>query len=149
MLQVEIAQTPEQQRIGLSHRTKLAEGHGMLFIFNTDDTHSIWMKDMHFPIDIIWIDNTMKVIHIEQNIAPDTYPHSFTPPTPARYVLEVPAGYTKERVAVREGNDCDWRYTPDRVKRFLIGITYGATSQPVVLLVRQEFVSVVCCIYLC
>ena len=99
-LQAEIAQTEKQKMIGLSHRKTLAEGHGMLFIFNTNDKHGIWMKDMHFPIDIIWIDTTMKVIHIEQNISPNTYPQTFTPPTPARYILEVPAGYTKGRMRV-------------------------------------------------
>ena len=101
-LQVEIAQTEKQKMIGLSHRKSLAEGNGMLFMFNTDEKHGIWMKDMHFPIDIVWIDNDMKVVHIEQNIAPDTYPQTFTSPTPARYVLEVPAEYTKGRIMIKD-----------------------------------------------
>lgn len=101
-LQVEIAQTAEQKITGLSYRPSLAEGRGMLFIFNTDGRHGIWMKDMQFPIDIIWIDAAMKVVHIEKSVAPDTYPQAFTPPTPARYVLEVPAGYTEGRIVVRD-----------------------------------------------
>ena len=100
VLQVEIVQTAEQKITGLSHRPTLAEGRGMLFIFDTDDTHGIWMKDMQFPIDIIWIDAAMKVVHIEKSVAPDTYPQAFTSPTPARYVLEVPAKYTEGRIAV-------------------------------------------------
>ncbi len=100
VLQVEIAQTAEQKITGLSHRPSLAEGRGMLFIFDTDDTHGIWMKDMRFPIDIIWIDAAMKVVHIEKSVAPNTYPEVFTSPTPARYVLEVPAGYTKGRIHI-------------------------------------------------
>ena len=99
-LQVEIAQTAEQKITGLSHRLSLAEGRGMFFIFDTDGRHGIWMKDMEFPIDIIWIDAAMKVVHIEKSVAPDTYPQTFTTPTPARYVLEVPAGYAKGRIAV-------------------------------------------------
>ena len=100
VLQVEIAQTPEQKATGLSHRPALAEGRGMLFIFDTDGGHGIWMKDMQFPIDIIWIDAAMKVVHIEKSVAPDTYPEVFDSPTPARYVLEVPAGYTDGRIAI-------------------------------------------------
>ena len=99
-LQVEIAQTTEQKITGLSYRPSLAEGRGMLFIFDTDGEHGIWMKDMQFPIDIIWIDAAMKVVHIEQAVAPDTYPQVFASPTPARYVLEVPAGYAKGRMTI-------------------------------------------------
>ena len=97
-LLVEIAQTPKEQMIGLSYRKSLAEGRGMLFIFDRNDTHSIWMKDMHFPIDIVWITEAMKVAHIAQNVSPDTFPQVFSPPSPARYVLETPAGYTKGKI---------------------------------------------------
>ena len=100
VLRVEVARTEEQRRIGLSHRPALAEGRGMLFPFDTDKAHGIWMRDMQFPIDIIWIDTAMKVVHIAESIAPDTYPKIFTPPTPTRYVLEVPAGYTRGRITV-------------------------------------------------
>ena len=102
VLQVEIATTLQQQQTGLSYRESLAEGRGMLFTFNTDDSHPIWMKGMQFPIDIIWIDAAMKVVHIEQEIAPETYPQSFFSPTPARYVLEVPAGYTRNRIKIND-----------------------------------------------
>ena len=101
-LQVEIAKTPKQQQIGLSHRKQLKEGRGMLFTFNTDHSHPIWMKDMQFPIDIVWIDNTMKVVHIEQMVAPETFPQSFQSPTLARYVLEVPAGYTNGNIDIHD-----------------------------------------------
>lgn len=100
VLQVEIAQTAEQKITGLSYRPSLAEGRGMFFIFETDGKHGIWMKDMQFPIDIIWIDAAMKVVHIEKSVAPDTYPKVFTSPTPARYVLEVPAGYAEGRITI-------------------------------------------------
>ena len=100
VLQVEIAQTTEQKITGLSYRPSLAEGRGMFFIFDTDGGHGIWMKDMQFSIDIIWIDAAMKVVHIEKSVAPDTYPEVFTSPTPARYVLEVPAGYTEGRISI-------------------------------------------------
>ena len=100
MVQVEVAQTKQQRMKGLSYRTELAEGRGMFFIFDDDGKHAIWMKDMQFTIDIIWIDAKMKVIHIEQAVAPNTYPQSFAPPVPAQYVLEVPAGYTQRRIEI-------------------------------------------------
>lgn len=101
-LQVEIAETPQQQKTGLSHREQLKEGRGMLFVFNTDGSHPIWMKDMRFPIDIVWLDEMMTVVHIEQSIEPETYPRSFASPVPARYVLEVPAGYTNRRISIND-----------------------------------------------
>ena len=100
VLQVELAQTTEQRVTGLSYRSTLEEGQGMLFIFDTDGTHGIWMKDMQFAIDIIWLDTAMKVVHIEESVAPDTYPKSFRSPVPARYVLEVPAGYASGRITI-------------------------------------------------
>ena len=102
VLQVEVAQTTEQRMTGLSYRSSLAESRGMFFIFENDGIHGIWMKEMQFPIDVVWIDAAMKVLHIERSVAPNTYPKQFAPPTPARYVLEVPAGYTKGRIIVGE-----------------------------------------------
>ena len=99
-LQVAVAQTVEQRVAGLSHWSSLAEGYGMLFIFDIDGTHGIWMKDMQFPIDIVWISAAMKVVHIERSVSPDTYPQTFLPPIPARYILEVPAEYTQGRVNI-------------------------------------------------
>ena len=94
VLRVEVARTEEQLTTGLSRRRSLKEGTGMLFIFDTEGAHAIWMKDMRFPLDIVWIDENGKVVHIAEDVSPDTYPQSFSSPTPARYVLEVPAGYT-------------------------------------------------------
>src|SRR3989344_4329125 len=50
----EVADTLALQTRGLSGRTSLGEGEGMLFIFDQEGTHGIWMKDMHFAIDIVW-----------------------------------------------------------------------------------------------
>lgn len=101
-LQVELAETAQQQQTGLSHRESLKQGKGMLFIFNEDSSQPIWMKDMQFSIDIIWLNVAMKVVHIEQRVTPETYPQIFQSPTPARYVLEVPAGYTDGRITIND-----------------------------------------------
>ena len=101
-LRVEIAETPEQREMGLSHRKSLKMGRGMLFVFTHDDRHAMWMKDMQFPIDIVWIDASMTVVHIERMLTPETYPQVFSSPVPARYVLEVPAGYTDNRIDIAD-----------------------------------------------
>ena len=97
-LQVEVAQTREQRIQGLSGRAALPEGKGMLFIFEEEGEQAIWMKDMHFPIDIVWINKKGTVVHIADTVTPETYPATFTSPTPAKYVLEVPAGYARENI---------------------------------------------------
>lgn len=95
-LEVELAITDTQREQGLSGRTSLSEGKGMLFVFDTPGTWGIWMKDMKFPLDIIWADTNGMIITIEHDISPDTYPTSYAPNTPAAYVLEVPAGFAKK-----------------------------------------------------
>jgi len=52
---VEVASTTIEQTRGLSFRTGLDQGHGMLFLFSSAGIQNFWMKDMNFPIDIIWI----------------------------------------------------------------------------------------------
>ena len=99
-LRVEIADTPDRRRAGLSGRAALAEGEGMLFIFEEEGEHAMWMKDMYTSIDIIWITAEGRVVHIADTVTPDTYPTIFTSPTPARYVLEVPAGYTQGKIQI-------------------------------------------------
>jgi uncharacterized membrane protein (UPF0127 family) len=51
------------------------------------------MKDMNFPIDILWINDNFEVVGIEKNILPQTYPKTFGEKYLASYVLEVSAGY--------------------------------------------------------
>jgi len=91
---VEVADTEALREQGLSGRPNLPEGQGMLFVFDTDGVWGIWMKGMQFPIDIVWADASGTVVTVAVNIAPDTYPDSFYPTIPARYVLELQAGFT-------------------------------------------------------
>jgi len=89
---LEIADTESKRIRGLSGRERLADGVGMLFIFPISGIYSFWMKDMNFPIDIIWLDETFKIVHIEANVEPNTFPKSFAPTLPSRYVVELNAG---------------------------------------------------------
>lgn len=89
----DIADTVPIQRRGLGGRTSLTENQGMLFIFDLPEKYAFWMKDMLIPIDMIWLDQNLKVVYVKNNVSPDTYPETFAPQKPANYVLEVAAGF--------------------------------------------------------
>ena len=57
--------------------------------------YPFWMKNMNFPIDIIWIDENGNIVYRVINADPSSYPKTFTPSASARYVLEIPA-YTAD-----------------------------------------------------
>jgi uncharacterized membrane protein (UPF0127 family) len=91
---IEIARTPETRERGLMGRDGLKPGTGMLFVFDTPGRYGFWMKNMKFPIDILWLDSDRKVVHIAGNVPPcqsDPCP-VYTPLSEARYVLEIPSG---------------------------------------------------------
>ncbi len=88
----DIADTPSLQERGLSYRKTLNPQTGMIFIFDRPAPYQFWMKDMNFPIDIVWLDTEGIVIHIEHSVAPSTYPTLFGPSKSARYVLEFLSG---------------------------------------------------------
>lgn len=92
-LSVEIADEPGEQIQGLSDKISLPQNEGMLFIFPAPFVAGFWMKDMNFPIDIIWIDKSRNIIGIEKAVSPDTFPKTFSPASPVKYVLEVNAGW--------------------------------------------------------
>lgn len=93
----EVADTDELRKKGLSGRQELEENQAMLFVFDSNSQHSIWMKDMRIPIDVIWLDEKKKVVHVEHDIWPDSEPHeTYVPPKPARYIIEITAGEAKK-----------------------------------------------------
>ncbi len=95
-IQIERADTLATRTQGLSGRKSLAPDTGMLFIFEKSDIYGFWMPDMYFAIDIIWIDVQKKIVHIEKNVTPESYPKIFKSTTLAQYVLEVPAGFSDQ-----------------------------------------------------
>ncbi len=96
LLTVEVAQTPKQISKGLSGRSQLDPNQGMLFIFPTSYKPKFWMKDMHFPLDIIWIKNH-QIVDFSLNLSPEGHQpqHLYSPSQPVDMVLEVPAGYVQ------------------------------------------------------
>lgn len=89
---VEVARTRTELERGLSLHIPLLNDQGMLFVFTKEDFHDIWMKDMLFPIDVLWIDSNLRIIYMEKSILPDSYPKIFSPETKNLYVLEIPSG---------------------------------------------------------
>lgn len=92
VINVIIADTPALREKGLSKREILRDDEGMLFVFDTLDRHKIWMKDMYFPIDIIWLDENFKIIDIYKGASISSYPNTFQPQSDAGFVIEVNSG---------------------------------------------------------
>ena len=95
-LEVAYATTPIEQERGLSNTAPLADNQGMLFIFTAPAVTPFWMKDMNYPLDIIWIGADKSVKDISRNLDPETYPKTFSPKEPIQYVLEVPAHFAEK-----------------------------------------------------
>ncbi len=104
LLNVDFATLPPTQERGLSGTKSLGEGEGLLFVFPTETQIPFWMKQMNYPIDIIWINGAKKVTEIEKNVSPDTYPAQFTADKQFQYVLEVNAGFA-DKNNIKEGSD--------------------------------------------
>lgn len=110
---VEVADEDDERVTGLSGRDPLPDNHGLLFVFDEDGYPAIWMKDMRFAIDIIWIDREGVIVDIAQAVQPDSYPRTFSPQDEARYVLEMTAGYADARnVRVGDRTDIHEKFPP-------------------------------------
>ena len=98
-LKVEIMADERSRARGLSGRFELAPEAGMVFLFDKPDFHNFWMKDMFFPIDIIWINNGQIVDIIENVPAPafgEVKLPPYSPQEAITIVLEVNAGWSKK-----------------------------------------------------
>ena len=67
---VETVVSPQAIERGLSGRESLASGTGMLFIFSSLQKQSMWMPDMNFPLDVVWLDETLSVVNISYGLQP-------------------------------------------------------------------------------
>lgn len=94
---VEVVDTVKTRRLGLSYREELAKNSGMLFDMKNRRTVSFWMKDMNFPLDIIWIDGD-KIVNISQDLPPaGSHPDiTYSSEFPVDYVLEVNGGFCEK-----------------------------------------------------
>ena len=102
-----VARTWPERIKGLSDTPYLPEQVVKLFVFDTPGKHSIWMKDMKYAIDILWVSEDGVVSHIETGATPASYPDIiFEPTTPALYVIETAAGFVeKYKIAIGDRVD--------------------------------------------
>lgn len=108
VISVEIADEAEERWQGLSGRKSIDKDSGMLFIFPQKQVQNFWMKDMNFPLDIIWIADN-KVVKIDENLPPAGPEPDITYSSvhPVNYVLEVNAGFAAER-GIRVGDEAEY-----------------------------------------
>jgi len=105
----ELALSAEQRSRGLMFRDGIGVDKGMLFIFEEEATHSFWMKNVKFPIDILWLDREKRIVHMAKQVPPckkDPCP-TYTPIRPAVYVLELSAGKS-DQMSLKPGNRLIW-----------------------------------------
>lgn len=88
-----VADTQDARAKGLSGHNGLGPNEGMLFNFQKPGIYGFWMKDMQFPIDIIWLDENKRVVDSWENATPESYPQIYTPHASSQFVLEVPSGF--------------------------------------------------------
>lgn len=86
-----------RQYLGLSNRESLCANCGMLFVFPDKQVREFVMRDMKFPLDIIFI-NDNKIINIAENLLPEGASpiNIYTSSTVANNVLEIPAGFCQK-----------------------------------------------------
>jgi len=95
--------TPPAVERGLMFRESLPPNEGMLFVFEQTGVYPFWMKNTLIPLDIIWLDEDWRIVSIAAAVPPcraDPCP-TYPPAGPARYVVEVNAGFTRTHGIVR------------------------------------------------
>lgn len=95
---VELALTPDEQSQGLMHRETLPADQGMLFIYEEPLVASFWMKNMLFPLDILFFDQERHLIHSADNVPPckQSPCPNYRSPSPVLYILELNPGTRKK-----------------------------------------------------
>ena len=97
--QSELMVEPGDRAMGLMFRPSLPQDRSLLFVFDEPDFHGIWMKNCRFPIDIVWLDEQRKVVHVAEAFPPckkDPCP-SYAPLRRAAYVVEMNAGQARKQ----------------------------------------------------
>lgn len=101
--QASVAKTWPERIAGLSGTPFLPDTVVKLFVFDSPGLHSIWMKDMLYSIDIIWVAEDSTIIDIKESATPESFPESFVPAQEALYVIEMAAGVA-DRLGLKVGD---------------------------------------------
>ena len=107
MIDIEIADDDTRRATGLMYRNKLEENQGMFFIFPSENYQSFWMRNTVLPLDILFVNSKNEIVTIHKNTVP--FDESSYPSTkPAKYVVEVNAGFT-DKYNIEVGDKISWR----------------------------------------
>jgi uncharacterized protein len=105
-LTIEIADNEVETTQGLMYRRSMPDSCGMIFVMPDYEPQKFWMKNTYIPLDIIFLDETKKIVTIQANTTPfseggvESYDK-------AKFVLEVNAGYCK-RKGIEKGDLVKW-----------------------------------------
>jgi uncharacterized membrane protein (UPF0127 family) len=110
VLQVQVAQTPEQQQTGLMFRKAMGTNEGMLFIFDEPRQQCFWMKNTLLPLSVAFIDDSGTVANLD-DMKPQTL-DSHCSTKPVRFVLEMNVGWFDKR-GIKAGS----KFTGEPFKR--------------------------------
>lgn len=93
-----VADSSKERAEGLMFKDSLEENSGMLFIFLEQEKYDFWMKNTFIELDIIWLDSTLKIVHIKENAEPclEEECEIFSSNKNAKYVLEINGGLAKK-----------------------------------------------------
>lgn len=108
-IDLEIADNEYERELGLMNRNVMKENEGMLFIFPIQRQQSFWMRNTLISLDMIFVNDQKKIVTIHKNtkiLSDNSYPSS----EPARYVVEVLAGFT-DKNNIQVGDKIDWMGT--------------------------------------
>jgi len=105
----EVVKTEQKREKGLMFRENMDLGKGMLFVFDKERERSFWMKNVLFPLDIIWIDQDKEIVFIKKNAQPcKDLCEGIKPNKKAKYVLEINAGAVDE-IGISVGDKLEFR----------------------------------------
>lgn len=114
-VEVEVARDPRARAKGLMYRETLPGGHGMLFVFPTEEVQHFWMKNTYLPLDMIFINAKLNVVGVVADAEPLTET-SRSVDVPSIYVVEVNAGFAA-RMEIVPGTRVSTTRVPLSVRR--------------------------------
>ncbi len=102
IIDIEIAETPEERTQGMMYRSFISDDMGMLFIFENSQKRQFWMKNTKVSLDILFADENLQIVTIYKFTTP--YSEASLPSyKEAKYVIEVSGGFTN-RYNITEGD---------------------------------------------
>ncbi|HKU18984.1 MAG TPA: DUF192 domain-containing protein [Candidatus Saccharimonadales bacterium] len=90
---LQVADSDASRQKGLSGVGSLAANKGMVFVYPREESLCFWMKEMHFSLDMVWLNARLQITHIEADVQPSSYPQSFC--AQGQYVIELNAGQAR------------------------------------------------------